>query len=481
MSNTFFGTNSAQFMDPVHGGIGALSHEVSCIDHPLFQRLRYILQNDVAHYVFSGATHTRLNHSIGTMHVAGKLYRSLIEQYTGEAQPDFKITSQHIEAIYYVYSCFRLAALLHDTGHFPFSHEFEESSFIKTILSDKDVLSDFWGESDLYRHYASKTNENQKFHFSHEDYSLAVAYKILNDINKKNKLPVEIDDVLSLMENHSHVTTDRWEKMSGLLFEVLEGRSDSRSNYDKTFISEAIREFFSLMISGEIDVDKMDYLLRDSYFSGAKYGIYNLDHLISTLRIGFDSKTKWVGLAILEKGVVALEDFVYSRFQIYQNMWSHKAVVRCKLLLADAINEVMMSPPIQLEVKNYMKDSNKFSVFTDHFFLEKFRMKHLEDGYSRCTDFLFRAKMKHLEKLVDPKVSEIHSAELKHTATEKGKIVSRNTFIKFSEIKNREFEDIRVIVNDKSSQRTLVEITKQSRFFEKFSGKLVVNFYAQRN
>lgn len=70
--------DSKVIMDPLHGGIEVYEHELKVINHPLFQRLRFVVQNDVQSWVFPGATHTRFMHSLGTMHVAGRLFQSII-------------------------------------------------------------------------------------------------------------------------------------------------------------------------------------------------------------------------------------------------------------------------------------------------------------------------------------------------------------------------------------------------------------------
>lgn len=480
MAKTFFGSTFTQFMDPVHGGIGALKHEVSCINHPLFQRLRYIFQNDVAHFVFPGATHTRFTHSIGVMHLAGRLYRVLIEQYSTENEEEFQYTEKHVDAIYYVYCCFRLAALLHDTGHFPFSHEFENNELIKKeLLSNKSILKDFWGKSDLYNKYQREDRfSNNEFCAAHEDYSLAVAYKILSAVNDKEKLPVEIDDVLCLMEKSSHKFTTTFEEKSKLLFEVFEGLKSPRlQNYEDVKIAEGMKKFFSLMISGEIDVDKMDYLLRDSYFSGAKYGVYNLDHLLSTLRIGFNPNADWIGLAILEKGVIALEDFIYSRFQIYKNMWSHKAVVGSKLLLLDALELCLKEDNIAM-IKNHINDDKNFLYFTDHYFMELFRQKSKSNNNNSATKrFLFRERYKQILRLENPNQYEINEKliELKRKYGENVKY--RKSIINFSEISSQE-NSIQILTRQNSkSQRKLIPLNRATDFFEKFKEVLFVNFY----
>ena len=115
---------------------------------------------------------------------------------------------------------------------------------------------------------------------------------------------------------------------NGLLSLLLSNRNEELSITNDE-VAIIFQHFFKTLISGELDVDKMDYLLRDSFHSGCKYGIYNLDHLLSTIRFGALKNPPWLGLAITEKGVGALEDFVYSRFQLYQHLY------RAPLKIAD--------------------------------------------------------------------------------------------------------------------------------------------------
>lgn len=466
-------------MDPVHGGIGVLQHEISCIDHPLFQRLRFIFQNDVAHYVFPGATQNRFTHSIGVMHIAGRFFRSLIEQYIAESSNEFELTKTHREAIYYIYCCFRLAALLHDTGHFPFSHEFQLSKELESLLKSKELLTDFWAASSLYNKYAKDRISNMNFTIDHADYSLACAYKILEE--KKDTIPVNRDDVLCLMENNSTQFSKQWEGACFMLSEVLEGRKGSLLHLSRSDIAKKIQYFLARMISGEVDVDKMDYLLRDSYFSGTKYGIYNLDHLLSTLRIGYNRDTEWVGLAILEKGIVALEDFIYSRFQIYQNVWSHKAVVSAKIRLAHAISEIMECPETKSYVKKALTDINTFTYFTDHFFLQKFRDYASKAPNSSSAALLSRQKFKFLMQLKDPSSDRIKETKIQ-LEKERGnndEIIPKEVKIKFSKIPDRDFSDIKILSIRPDGKRELSPMSDKSDFFEKFTEKLICNFYVK--
>lgn len=282
------------------------------------------------------------------------------------------------------------------------------------------------------------------------------------------------------MEKNTASFTSRWQESCVHLAEIFEGKSDTLTNLSPVVRAEKLRSFFALMISGEIDVDKMDYLLRDSYFSGTKYGIYNQDHLLSTLRVGYNRDTGWVGIAVLEKGVVALEDFVYSRFQIYQNVWSHKAVVGAKIRLAEAISESMNSHTAQEYVNTALRKSSYFAQFTDHFFMEEFRKLAAKDPDSASSALLSRKKLRFLTRLQDPSDDAIEETRVKlqreHPSSE---VVYRPVHIKFSKIPDRDFSEIKVLCRRADRRRELRLMSDRSDFFEKFTKKVICNFYAR--
>ena len=114
---------SKTFRDPVHGDIKVGPLQRAVIDTDTFQRLRYIRQNGLLHYVFPGAVHTRFAHSIGTMHIAQRVFCQLFPAYrSGE-----KIDNRNDSDLYcgYVGLVFETAALCHDIGHCAFSHSIE--------------------------------------------------------------------------------------------------------------------------------------------------------------------------------------------------------------------------------------------------------------------------------------------------------------------------------------------------------------------
>ncbi len=200
-----------EIRDPVHGFIYRESHERDLIDTKLFQRLRSLHQLALAYLVYPGATHTRFDHSLGAFHVAGGLAKALVQ-----SDAERRLV--------------RLATLLHDVGHGPFSHVAEP---ILQKHSSKDV---FFGKAE------SKIHE------------LISAKIILEN--------TELREFLSDRDRQNIV---------GLL--------------DGSFGHGYLHE----IVSGPIDADKQDYLLRDSYFTGVKYGIYDQERLKNTLRVYEDS------------------------------------------------------------------------------------------------------------------------------------------------------------------------------------------------
>jgi len=194
-SPELFGTPSKLIMDPVHGGIQFFDHEKAVIDHPLFQRLRYVRQNDVLFLVFPGATHSRFQHCVASMHLAGKVFKHIIRQYLTELkdrQPAH-ISNDQTKHIQYFLYCIRLAGLLHDAGHFPFSHEFEKAQIVKELLRNKEVISSLWEDSEWKRYYGAIPEQ-----ITHEHYSIRCAQAILQDVNLGNNQLFTISEVCLL-------------------------------------------------------------------------------------------------------------------------------------------------------------------------------------------------------------------------------------------------------------------------------------------
>jgi hypothetical protein len=253
--------------DPIHGFIEYNELEEKIINTRVFQRLRNIKQLAFAHYVYPGALHTRFDHSLGVIHLANKMAKRL---FTGEGY------RERIETI-------RLAGLLHDIGHGPFSHVSEQ------LLEENTSNLD-----DLKKEYKAAN--------AHELMSILII-----------QYHDEIDDILN----------DKSIK-EGVIQLIKE------SENSEGFLEKDI-------VSGPLDADKLDYILRDSYFAGVKYGVFDIEKLIeSMVPIPISSTEKRVG--IREEGVFALEQFLLANYHMKMQVYYHSIRRIADAMLIRGIN-----------------------------------------------------------------------------------------------------------------------------------------------
>jgi len=249
--------------DPIHGFVTVEGRELDVLDTPLFQRLRRIHQLAMARLVYPGALHTRFDHTLGVLHVAGRLRKQL------------GVDLHHSKII-------RLAALLHDIGHGPFSHVTES------------ILKQISGEA-----IAKEAGGNDKIH---------------------ELITQQI--ILESKDLESGLTTKDRKEVVKLLGKGLDQR------------------LYRDIISGPLDADKQDYLLRDSYFCGVSYGVYDIDQLHKSITKADDAGDEV--MAVHESGVHGLEQFVLAKYYLTTQVYRHKVrlitdtmLVRCMLLGAN--------------------------------------------------------------------------------------------------------------------------------------------------
>ena len=240
----------AEIRDPVHGYIKITEAERDVIDTPFVQRLRRIHQLAGAYLVYPGAVHTRFDHVTGAMHVAGQIADAL--SLWVELTPD------QIQEI-------RLAALLHDVGHGPFSHTFEE------VLADKTTTT-------------------------HED----ISQRIIAETS--------VRDVLN-----KHGFSPR--KMS----DFAVGKQSAKP------------QFANEIIAGGLSADIMDYLLRDSYFTGVEYGKVDVQRVVDSLRVA-DKQ-----LALDNAGLYAFEALLLARYEMFKAVYFHRTVRAAELMLVNSM------------------------------------------------------------------------------------------------------------------------------------------------
>ncbi len=229
--------------DPVYGFIRFPERELMrIIDHPWFQRLRRIKQMGLADLVYPGAVHTRLAHSLGACHLMGK---ALDELKAKGIIPD---KEECLAA--------RMAALLHDIGHGPYSHSLEDS-LVKGIRHE--VLS-------------------------------------------------------KLMMQRMN------EEMGGILTKAIQV-------FEHTYPSQYLHQ----LVSSQMDVDRMDYLNRDSFYTGVSEGVIGYDRILQMLTVRDNE------LMVEEKGVHSVEKFIIARRLMYWQVYLHKTVLGSEMLLINIL------------------------------------------------------------------------------------------------------------------------------------------------
>ena len=239
-----------EMRDPIHGFVKLSDKEMALINTRVFQRLRRIRQLAMTFLVYPGAVHTRFDHSIGVMHIAGRICAKL-----RELNPEI-VREEDIARI-------RFSALLHDIGHGPFSHV---------------------SEALLEKYAPNQTQIGATREKIHE--------KITVDILQTD---LEINAILSAEERD-------------FVVEMIRGQETQNWQRD--------------IVSSELDADKMDYLLRDAYFAGVKYGVYDLEKLIESCLI--DSDKTETSLAINSQGIYALEQLLLARYHMTQQVYWHR-------------------------------------------------------------------------------------------------------------------------------------------------------------
>lgn len=281
---------SYEIRDPIHRTIIVDEDERVVLDHPWIQRLRHIRQLGFVNLVYPGAVHDRFQHSLGVMHLAGERFRRLVaaepKALAGYSQGDLD----------YAYHVVRFAGLLHDAGHAPFSHTAE--AFLPPV--EQVLLPAAW-----YREGQKPAGRQAR----HEDFSLALVHGLVREGALAEPLARDVAAVLSPTLRRTRRLSDL-----GSLVGILRA-----------------------LVSGEIDADRGDYLLRDSHYLGVTYGIYDLPRLTAceTVLPGPDGPE--LGLDV--HGVHALEGLLMARYHMFLQVYFHKTPPAFEYYLDRAVEE----------------------------------------------------------------------------------------------------------------------------------------------
>jgi HD superfamily phosphohydrolase len=266
--------------DSVHGSVRLEGVFLRLLGRPEMQRLHEVHQLGLAHLVFPGANHTRLEHSIGTYHIASMMAESL------------RLNAEERDEVL-------AAALLHDVGHPPFSHTLEEVLLDRLGVDHVDLGRDMI-EGELRCVSAGDR-------------------MVLSDVES---IPAVLREAGISPENVAElVASPRSLDTSGQSqFDVEEGQAHfGRKNY------------LHQMIHGPVDADQMDYLLRDAHYTGVAHGTIDLDRLIQTIAVHHGD------LVVNKGGLTAVEGLLVARALMYTSVYFHKTVRIAELMLCKAV------------------------------------------------------------------------------------------------------------------------------------------------
>ncbi|RYG71362.1 HD domain-containing protein [Lentibacillus lipolyticus] len=355
-------------LDPIHGLIKMTEEEMEIISHPLFHRLRKIKQNTFLYYVFPSANHTRFEHSIGVMHLANEMFINCIDNahtLSGKQNKyslkgnnkifNYKnIDPDSLEDLYYD---LRVAALLHDIGHGPMSHLFDKfaptyDNFTSMIRNDPDPNLKIDDYKSLGQELANslETDIVHKKLIEHEQASYYLSVKLLRELGFSLN---RIRRILTIMEAKLDLTD----------YNIKLG--DSEYN---------ILPFLNQIVAGApLDCDRMDYLLRDSYFTGVTYGTYDLNRLLKSLLPFIDNEQKSIRLGIKKSGLPAIENFLQARYELYIQVYFHKTNRACNTMLNKATEELKAGEFIDCSHPNSFIES--YLTLSDEAFLKELKKK----------------------------------------------------------------------------------------------------------
>lgn len=304
-----------QIRDVIHGVIEISKPEQKIIDSPFFQRLRNIKQLGFSENSYPGATHNRYIHSLGAMHLAGVAFDHVFNSKVSPLAKAPKTRTRFRQAL-------RCAALLHDIGHGPLSHttEFAMPEVSKLGLASLACLPG------MVCPFEGKRRAN------HEDYTLKIVLQSsLTGVLKKalSQYGVEPIHIASII-NEDIACPDNF---------FIEGGVDYRP---------ILHQF----VSSEIDVDRMDYLNRDSFYAGVNYGKFDLDWLLSHLTFHLQNKKCY--LALEHRAIYTFDDFLISRFHMFMLVYFHHKSVIFDELLARYLKSDDCDYEIPSDIESYV-------------------------------------------------------------------------------------------------------------------------------
>jgi len=306
--------------DPVHGSVKLTRLEEAIIDTPAFQRLRRVKQLGLASMAFPSADYSRFEHSLGVAHVTGRL----LEQVRHRRSSSDPLTDESIQL-------YRLAALLHDVGHYPFSHTLEHA--IEEHFRGRAVVSDGVGSE------------------------VAAPQRPLNHV-AVGKLILAHDPDISEILHQAKIDAD------------LIGRIFNR---------EAPQYPFACLINSDLDADRLDYLARTASHTGIPQSATDVEYLIERVRLDNDGRVCFDSRALR-----SVEHVMIARYFDYQTIVRHRVVCGLETLLQEVLPAVLSEIKLDLSERGLidMVKSQRWVSFDDLYLMTKIRNLPRDDGRS---------------------------------------------------------------------------------------------------
>ncbi|HSG04911.1 MAG TPA: HD domain-containing protein, partial [Nitrospiria bacterium] len=281
--------------------------EKTLIDSPWMQRLRYIYQLQSARWVYPSAEHSRFQHSLGAMHVAGLFAKHLY--------PTLKKVAPDCPSQNFIEALLRITALVHDIGHGPFGHFFDDN-----FLADFNLTHELVGQHIIRRELGS----------------------LIRKIRRSPSGPFLRGEKI----NPDHIA-----------FLILKDPNKNSSRYPRWL------NFLQPVLGGTYTADNMDYVLRDSYMCGVAVGPVDIHRLI---HYTFFTRE---GLTLHKSGLPALQMFLNTRLYLYSNVYYHRTTRAIDIHLRDIFHDTVL----KVFPFNPVKNIEKYLGLTEWSLLEEIR------------------------------------------------------------------------------------------------------------
>jgi hypothetical protein len=333
--------------DSVHKTIGLSKIEVEIINTKAFQRLRNVKQLSLVHYVFPGADYSRFSHCIGTCHLAGKLFDAINKN----PQERDDRSKQKI----------RLAGLLHDIGHYPFSHSME----------------------DAIKHYINTSPQAK------------------SGLIKKGETPTEMSFSAQGYLDHENIGSKILDNDSQIK-EILCRNGFTPIEISNLFIKkgESPPPTIKNLISSDLDADRLDYLIRDAHYMGLPYGSTDLDYILRQMKYD-EGKSGEKRPCIDSKALRTVDHFLLCRYFDYSQVIFQKTVTGMEEVLKRALAYLLAKNKIKYSESDIIDliSSGEWNEYDDIYIMGIIRNCH-KDATTPPEEKLF---MKSILDRIPPK------------------------------------------------------------------------------